>query len=79
MQTMSLINTSNNLKDIKKNNDMILTANVFLLLSPSQSQEFSLAYTKIASAAQTHGELPTGREVIDLICEPVSNDEEGTA
>ena len=42
-------------------------------------KEFSLAYTKIASAAQTHGELPTGREVIDLICKPVSNDEEGTA
>ncbi|KAL7536174.1 hypothetical protein ACHAXR_006955, partial [Thalassiosira sp. AJA248-18] len=34
-------------------------------------KEFSLAYTKIANSAYTNGDLPTGREVIDLICEPV--------
>ena len=36
-------------------------------------KEFSLAYTKIVNAAYTNGELPTGREIIDLICEHVSD------
>lgn len=34
-------------------------------------REFSLAYTKIVDAAYKDGELPTGRQIIDLICEPV--------
>jgi len=38
-------------------------------------KEFSLAYTKIVDAAYTKGDLPTGREIIDLICEPVSDDQ----
>ena len=37
-------------------------------------REFSLAYTKIVNAAYADGELPTGREIIDLICEPVDRD-----
>jgi terminal uridylyltransferase len=39
-------------------------------------REFSLAYTKIVNAAYTDGELPTGREIIDSICEPVEREEE---
>ena len=38
-------------------------------------KEFSLAYTKIVDAAYTKGDLPTGREIIDLICEPVSDEQ----
>lgn len=39
-------------------------------------REFSLAYTKIVNAAYTNGELPTGREIIDLICEQVGHDKD---
>lgn len=38
-------------------------------------KEFSLAYTKIVDAAYAKGELPTGREIIDLICEPVRDNQ----
>ena len=38
-------------------------------------KEFSLAYTKIANAAYKNGDLPTGRALVDLICEPVSDDD----
>lgn len=38
--------------------------------------EFCLAYTKIVDAAYTTGDLPTGRDIIDLICEPVSSDDD---
>ncbi len=37
-------------------------------------KEFSLAYTKIVNAAYEDGELPTGREIIDQICEPIDHD-----
>ena len=37
-------------------------------------KEFSLAYSKISNAAMASKELPTGREVIDSICEPVSKE-----
>lgn len=37
-------------------------------------KEFSLAYTKIVNAAYTENKLPTGREIIDLICEPIDHD-----
>lgn len=38
-------------------------------------KEFSLAYTKIVNAAYKSGSLPTGREILDLLCEPVKADE----
>jgi terminal uridylyltransferase len=38
-------------------------------------REFSLAYTKIVNAAFVDGELPTGRQIIDMICEPVSDNQ----
>ena len=38
-------------------------------------KEFCLAYTKIANAAYETGDVPTGRALIDLICEPVSDDQ----
>jgi len=34
-------------------------------------REFSLAYTKIVGASCTDGEVLTGRQIIDSICEPV--------
>ena len=44
-------------------------------------KEFCLAYTKIVNAAYKSGNLPTGKEIIDMICEPVStaSDEESSA
>jgi terminal uridylyltransferase len=38
-------------------------------------REFSLAYTKIFDAACADGEPPTGRQIIDMICEPVSDNQ----
>ena len=38
-------------------------------------REFALAYTKIVNAAYSDDELPTAREIIDSICEPVSHDQ----
>ena len=34
-------------------------------------REFSLAYTKIVDAACTDGKAPTGRQIIDSVCEPI--------
>ncbi|KAL7538904.1 hypothetical protein ACHAWF_006242 [Thalassiosira exigua] len=38
-------------------------------------KEFSLAYTHIYGAAYTNKELLTGRQLIDLICQPVTSNE----
>ncbi len=38
-------------------------------------KEFALAYSKIANEAQSKRDIITGTELIDLICEPVSQDE----
>mmetsp|Transcript_14111 Transcript_14111/g.30664 ORF Transcript_14111/g.30664 Transcript_14111/m.30664 type:complete len:1304 (+) Transcript_14111:121-4032(+) len=41
-------------------------------------KEFCLAYTKIVDAASPSRENLSGREVIDLICEPMRSDDENT-
>jgi len=42
-------------------------------------KEFCLAYTKIVNAATPNGDPLSGRQVIDLICEPVRNENDNTA
>jgi len=37
-------------------------------------KEFCLAYTKIVNSSSVTGAFPTGRELIDSICEPVDDD-----
>lgn len=49
----------------------VVKANNFLHIK----KEFALAYSKIANEAQSKKDTITGKELIDLICEPVSQDE----
>mmetsp|Transcript_26718 Transcript_26718/g.45385 ORF Transcript_26718/g.45385 Transcript_26718/m.45385 type:complete len:1139 (-) Transcript_26718:80-3496(-) len=49
----------------------VVKANNFLHIK----KEFALAYSKIANEAQSKRDIITGKELIDMICEPVSQDE----
>lgn len=49
----------------------VVKANNFLHIK----KEFALAYSKIANEARSKKDIITGTELIDLICEPVSQDE----
>ena len=49
----------------------VVKANNFIHIK----KEFALAYSKIANEAQAKKNILTGKELIDLICEPVNQDE----
>ena len=52
----------------------VVKANNFLHIK----KEFALAYSKIANEAQSKRDITTGKELIDLICEPVSQEDESS-